>query len=886
MLPPAVVVCAPREPRFLAERTRRWLQAAGFRTTVKQLDDLAWARSLRHAAQPAWWVAAGALPGPAPEAIAELAAAIGGEAVALVGTGPQASDELGASGGARLLDWSSLLLEPKLQRRFAARREAGAPFVAALAAALTGARALRQAPLELRCDRRLRVLELCTSLQRGGAERLVLELAAALRELDVGVELATTGRATRGAFATDRVVHAIPGDAAAIAARAIALGCDVIHAHLLPQATVTGLAAHAVPLVVTVHNARAGWPRGLAEVEPDRRTLYVACSQHAAGDLRGAALPIVSRMVWNGIPTSRVAPSPSRDAAARALRAELGLGDADGLILTVANPRRQKRFDRIPGVLARLLASAPPTSRTVWAILGETGGLLPDARAAEAELAAALAAQPPAVAAALVRLPPVDDVAPALRAADVIVSVSDWEGLSLAHLEALAADRPLVATAAGGTIELAAAAPDLTLLPLPADDATIAAAIAAAQPSTGAGARLVNARFAVSRMAERYRALFDHAASRDRDARGIDLCLVINNFSTGGAQTSARRLLGALRARGLAVAAITVEEQPEFPTTGAQALAASGVPVRAAPAADLQPIEEAIRPVLRWLGELRPKATLLWNLRPSYKIRIADAATDTRLFDVSPGEMNFSSLDRFFARPLDALPYATARDYGARLAGAIVKYLDEAGEAERQLGTRVHVIANGVPLQPRVARPSGAVLTVGTSARLSPQKRLEELIDAVAIATARAPLRLVIAGDPERGAEGYLDALRVRAVERRVALDVVHGLDDVSAFLQTLDLFALIAEPPGCPNASLEALAHGLPVVATDVGGMREQILDGVTGLLTPRGDVPAMAAAIGELARDPQRRALLAAAGHAHAARHFSIDRMADDYLRVCLGE
>ena len=270
MLPPAVVVCAPREPRFLAERTRRWLQAAGFRTTVKQLDDLAWARSLRHAAQPAWWVAAGALPGPAPEAIAELAAAIGGEAVALVGTGPQASDELGASGGARLLDWSSLLLEPKLQRRFAARREAGAPFVAALAAALTGARALRQAPLELRCDRRLRVLELCTSLQRGGAERLVLELAAALRELDVGVELATTGRATRGAFATDRVVHAIPGDAAAIAARAIALGCDVIHAHLLPQATVTGLAAHAVPLVVTVHNARAGWPRGLAEDRPDR----------------------------------------------------------------------------------------------------------------------------------------------------------------------------------------------------------------------------------------------------------------------------------------------------------------------------------------------------------------------------------------------------------------------------------------------------------------------------------------------------------------------------------------------------------------------------------------------------------------------------------------
>ncbi len=110
------------------------------------------------------------------------------------------------------------------------------------------------------------------------------------------------------------------------------------------------------------------------------------------------------------------------------------------------------------------------------------------------------------------------------------------------------------------------------------------------------------------------------------------------------------------------------------------------------------------------------------------------------------------------------------------------------------------------------------------------------------------------------------------------------NLDDPEPFLRGLHLFVLVAEPAGCPNASLEALAAGLPVVVTDVGGTAEQVINGVTGRLVPRGDVAALSEAIVELARNPARRVQLADKGRAHVAAEFGMARMVADYRRVCL--
>src|SRR5207248_2063032 len=66
-----------------------------------------------------------------------------------------------------------------------------------------------------------------------------------------------------------------------------------------------------------------------------------------------------------------------------------------------------------------------------------------------------------------------------------------------------------------------------------------------------------------------------------------------------------------------------------------------------------------------------PRAVLLWNAITEHKVLLADGLLGVPLFDVSPGEMYFDSLDRYFARPRPGLPYRRPADYGGRLAGVV-----------------------------------------------------------------------------------------------------------------------------------------------------------------------------------------------------------------------
>src|SRR6185369_10188376 len=115
-----------------------------------------------------------------------------------------------------------------------------------------------------------------------------------------------------------------------------------------------------------------------------------------------------------------------------------------------------------------------------------------------------------------------DDIAPALAAADALVSTSAHEGLSLAHLEALAAGLPVIATDAGGAAELAPGNPAMRVLARDAAPASIAeAALELASARPDGGRALVLAGFTRERMAERYAALYRRAlAPRPRAGGG------------------------------------------------------------------------------------------------------------------------------------------------------------------------------------------------------------------------------------------------------------------------------------------------------------------------------------------------------------------------------
>ncbi len=106
--------------------------------------------------------------------------------------------------------------------------------------------------------------------------------------------------------------------------------------------------------------------------------------------------------------------------------------------------------------------------------------------------------------------------------------------------------------------------------------------------------------------------------------------------------------------------------------------------------------------------------------------------------------------------------------------------------------------------------------------------------------------------------------------------------DDVPDLLRAMDVFILPSRAEGISNTLLEAMACGVPVVATRVGGNPELVEDGVTGFLVPAEDVESMARAASEYVRDPEMRKRHGRAARLKVEREFSIDRMVANYMAV----
>lgn len=196
---------------------------------------------------------------------------------------------------------------------------------------------------------------------------------------------------------------------------------------------------------------------------------------------------------------------------------------------------------------------------------------------------------------------------------------------------------------------------------------------------------------------------------------------------------------------------------------------------------------------------------------------------------------------------------------------------------------KIVVIPNGIDLDrvdgwasPRWANtrdrvPSDPV--VGTVGRLSQKKGQEDFLEAGVIVLNQVPqARFHFVGDGPLRMELESRA-RELGVDGRVrffgaAMDAPH-------LLFQMDLFVLPSHMEGMSNALIEAMAAGLPVVATDVGGTPDVVLDGQTGILVPPRNPARLAEAIVTLLKDPERARAMGAAGRARVEGHFTTQTM-----------
>lgn len=340
--------------------------------------------------------------------------------------------------------------------------------------------------------------------------------------------------------------------------------------------------------------------------------------------------------------------------------------------------------------------------------------------------------------------------------------------------------------------------------------------------------------------------------------------------SIGGAQIHVRDLAASLARRGHAVTVFMGRGGPLGP-----ALAEVGVPAVALrhlvpPIAPLRDAR-AVRELVGALAAFRPDLVAIHSSKAGVVARLAARWLGLPTVFTAHGW----AFTEGAAPARRAYAIATERAL-APLADRVICVSDYDRDLALRLGvgdrTRLTTVHNGVPEGPvpladPAAEPARAIMV----ARLDVPKDHALVLEALAGVPG---LGLDLLGDGPHGPDlarraGELDlASRVRFL----------GYDPrVPAHLAACQIFVLASRYEGFPLSVLEAMRAGLPVVASDVGGVHEAVVDGETGFLIPKGDVRGWREALARLASDPALRSRLGAAGRARFLARFTNERMVD---------
>lgn len=360
-----------------------------------------------------------------------------------------------------------------------------------------------------------------------------------------------------------------------------------------------------------------------------------------------------------------------------------------------------------------------------------------------------------------------------------------------------------------------------------------------------------------------------------------DITFVLWSGDLGGAQSLTAELASAMRRRGLHVSVVFV--------TGSEPLSRY-----------LQTLDVPFAA----LGLSRGRAVLR---HPRKIARLVEEMGRDCAFVVSSGYLAGAVRVGGYGGAILAVEHGTILQVeGLPLVRRLIRKLDRASglwacdseiavsEFVRSvLGRRRHVehllcIENGVDLErfrPASADPARArsgELVVGCAARLVPGKGVADLLRGLALVPESERVVVQVAGEgPERPA---LEALAATlGLDQRARF--LGYVPDMPAFWRSCDVAAVPTRElvESFSIAAVEAMACGIPVIASRRGALPDVVVDGVTGTLVDPGDVDGLGAAIGAYASDPALRQAQGAAARDRSEERYGIERTAAAYARVC---
>lgn len=726
---------------------------------------------------------------------------------------------------------------------------------------------------------------LIPTLVRGGAERIVVDIGTALADdpdVDVYLYVRTRTLTTHEVPLRKNLFVSYlndPGEQGLVelASELVERGNPTIFTHLIRRHDLEVLWRAGLVTVPVVHNSKQGWNEPPSLYDHANVPFVIACADSVKWEIEeaGCRAPVITVRHEIGI-----APGPGELSKGRAkIRSDWGIDEETLLIGMVGQFKSQKAYTRAVRVLAKVQKFAPAKLMIVggWDHKYGAGRV---AFESTMRLAVELGVAPD-----IILVGETTDPVPYFAAFDVFLNTSIFEGLSVSLMEAIACGCPLVLSNVGGAPEICPG--DAILV---GDSADIDGYVGGIMQVTTHNARSLPARKHEADLVAHIWLGLDKVATelcKPRYPEPNGTLFVIDGLHLGGPAISLARVLAATKRRSrVGVATLYGAFVPELE----DAIRQAGAALFTLPSAAF--VSRTAEFLLDLICRNNYRTVCFWNAPPELKLLLAKLLEPSRIaiIDVSPGPMWFDELNA--SAEFQHRIAFTSKQYLHRLNRFVGLHRTGVPALGKRAQAKISVISLGVPpprrfvpLPPTPLLPPDQVdlrFAVGTVTRLVPYKRIELLLEAMAIVTRDIPAAsLTIVGGPDSSSTEYASGLLRQAQQMGLEnVFLVGPYYDVDRFLALWRVFVLSGERQGCPNASLEAMAMSLPVVAFASGGLDEQIVDGVTGYLvnTPE----EMAAYIKSLLQDPLRRRRMGEAARARIRDRFSLAASAQAFAEV----